>query len=225
MEKKKLNIMTLCSNSLIAEAFKSIIIASGYKHSSLKDYYYLEDKVKNLKTDLILIDENITANGKKKHYYSLFKNYKENLPVLIAVNEENKKFLEEDIFTYIKKPINIMDFKKLVEPYRKYSKDLISDKMKLGKHIYNSHLRTLELTDGKKIRFTNFEALLIFIFIKNVNKSLSAKFLIERVLGYSSEADSNTLKTHIWRLRKKLNNQNLNFALENNNDGYILKKK
>jgi len=225
MQKKKLNIMTLCSNSLISEAFKSIIIASGYKHSSLKDYSYLEEKVINFKTDLILIDENITVNGKTKHYYNLFKNYKANLPVLVAVNEENKKILEKDVFTYIKKPINIMRFKKLVEPYRKYPKDLKSDKMKLGEHIYNSHLRTLELTDGKKIRFTNFEALLIFIFIKNVNKSLSSKFLIESVLGYSSEADSNTLKTHIWRLRKKLNNQNINFVLENNNDGYILKKK
>ena len=63
------------------------------------------------------------------------------------------------------------------------------------------------------------------IFIKNVNKGLSSKFLIENILGYSSQANSNTLKTHIWRLRKKLSNQNINFELLNNNDGYVLKKK
>lgn len=217
--------MTLCANSLISEAFKSVIMASDYTHSSVTDYIYLKDKVKNSEIDLILIDEIIKANGKINYYYDIFKNYKENLPVLVAINEDNKKFLKKDIFTYILKPINIMELKTLVEPYRKYSEDITLNNIKLGQHTYNSHLRTLELKDGKKIRFTNFEAALIFIFIKNINKSLSSKFLIENILGYSSEADSNTLKTHIWRLRKKLSNHNLNFDLVNNNDGYVLKKK
>tara|TARA_Y100001960_G_scaffold311880_1_gene372974 strand:+ start:1103 stop:1780 length:678 start_codon:yes stop_codon:yes gene_type:complete len=225
MQKNKLKIMILCANSLISEAFKSIIIASGYKSSSVNDYIDLKDNIKNLETDLLLIDENITANGKTKNYYDLFKGYKENLPVLVAVKEDNKKFLKKDIFTYIKKPINITEFKKLVEPYRKNSKKLILNKIKLGKHEYKSYSKTLELIDGSKIRFTSSEAALIMIFIKNVNKSLSSKFLIEKILGYSSQANSNTLKTHIWRLRKKLGNQNINFELLNNNDGYVLKKK
>jgi len=225
MQKNKLKIMTLCANSLISEAFKSIIIASGYKPTSVNDFINLKDKIKNLEIDLILIDEYIIANGKTKHYYDLFKRYKENLPVLVAVSEDNKKFLKQDIFTYIRKPINIIEFKKLVEPYRKTSKKLLPSKIKLGKHEYDSYSRTLDLIEGGKIRFTSSEAALIMIFIKNVNKGLSSKFLIENILGYSSQANSNTLKTHIWRLRKKLSNQNINFELLNNNDGYVLKKK
>ena len=147
MRRKKLKILTLCSDSLIVEAFKSIIQASGYKHYAVNDYINLENKIEKYNIDLILVDETILVNGKKENYYNFFKDYKNNVPVLLAVREDNKKFLKKDIFTYILKPINIMELKTLVEPYRKYSEDITLNNIKLGQHTYNSHLRTLELKE------------------------------------------------------------------------------
>ncbi|MBT36008.1 MAG: hypothetical protein CMP15_07095, partial [Rickettsiales bacterium] len=115
--------------------------------------------------------------------------------------------------------------KQLVETHRAHVEPKSSATIKLNEHTYNINLRTLELSNGSFIRFTNYEAALIYIFIQNYNKSLSAQFLIEKILGYSSKSDSNTLKTHIWRLRKKLNNKNLNLDIVNLNEGYVLQKK
>jgi len=92
MRRKKLKILTLCSDSLIVEAFKSIIQASGYKHYAVNDYINLENKIEKYNIDLILVDETILVNGKKENYYNFFKDYKNNVPVLLAVREDNKNF-------------------------------------------------------------------------------------------------------------------------------------
>ena len=112
----------------------------------------------------------------------------------------------------------------LAEPYRDNFVDEGLNLIQLDDHSYNINSRTLVLADGKNVRFTNFEGGLMLIFIKNSNKTLTTKFLLENILGYSSGADSNTLKTHIWRLRKKLNYDNFQFDIVNTKEGYVFKK-
>ena len=225
MQKKSIKIITLCADKLISEAFKSIIIACGYEHFTEKNYSLLIEKIKFKKIDLVLMDEIILVDGKKESSVNILKNYKEDIPVLLAISKENKQRIDKEIINYVSKPINIGALKQLVEPHRAYVESKLSDTIKLNEHTYNINQRTLELSNGSFIRFTNYEAALIYIFIQNYNKSLSARFLIEKILGYSSKSDSNTLKTHIWRLRKKLDNKNLNLDIVNLNEGYVLQKK
>ena len=224
MNKISFRIFTLCADSLVAEAFKSIILVSGYDHFSLKDFTSMNELESSNRHGLILIDENIMVNGKKENYLKFFKKYSDVLPVLVAVSKSDKEFLKRDIFTYVTKPINISTLQRVVEPYRDNFINESLNIIQLDDHSYNINSRTLALADGKNIRFTNFEADLMLIFIKNAKKSLSTKFLLENVLGYSADADSNTLKTHIWRLRKKLNYDNFHYDIVNTNEGYVLKK-
>ena len=225
MSKKNFKIVTLCGDHLIAEAFKSIILAGGYDFYFAVDFDNLLERIESQNMNLVLIDEHILVNGQVQHYFKYFKKYNKDLPVLVAVDEGNKKFLKKDIFTYITKPINISIFKQVVDPYREISEKQALKAVKFGVHNYNVNSRTLELLSGDSIRFTNFESALIMIFLENLNKSLSAKFLTENILGYSSDSDSNTLKTHIWRLRKKLAKDEINFDIVSINEGYSLKKK
>ena len=61
---------------------------------------------------------------------------------------------------------------------------------------------------------------------KNKDKTLKEEFLLKHVWGYSSNTSSNTIKTHIWRLRKKLSSiNNIMFDLETSEKGYVLKKR
>ena len=224
MNNTSFKIFTLCADTLVTEAFKSIILASGYEHFSLKDFSSMNDLELSNRHGLILIDENIIVNGRKENYLKFFKNYTDSLPVLVAVSESDKEFLKRDIFTYVTKPINISTLQRLAEPYRDNFADEGLNLIQLDDHSYNINSRTLVLADGKNVRFTNFEGGLMLIFIKNTNKTLTTKFLLENILGYSSGADSNTLKTHIWRLRKKLNYDNFQFDIVNTKEGYVFKK-
>ena len=224
MNKISFRIFTLCADSLVAEAFKSIILASGYDHFSLKDFTSMNELESSNRHGLILIDENIMVNGKKENYLKFFKKYSDVLPVLVAVSKSDKEFLKRDIFTYVTKPINISTLQRVVEPYRDNFINESLNIIQLDDHSYNINSHTLALADGKNIRFTNFEGGLMLIFIKNFSKTLTTKFLLENILGYSSGADSNTLKTHIWRLRKKLNYDNFQFDIVNTKEGYVFKK-
>lgn len=224
MNNTSFKIFTLCADTLVTEAFKSIILASGYEHFSLKDFSSMNDLELSNRHGLILIDENIIVNGRKENYLKFFKNYTDSLPVLVAVSDSDKEFLKRDIFTYVTKPINISTLQQLAEPYRDNFADEGLNLIQLDDHSYNINSRTLVLADGKNVRFTNFEGGLMLIFIKNSNKTLTTKFLLENILGYSSGADSNTIKTHIWRLRKKLNYDNFQFDIVNTKKGYVFKK-
>ena len=224
MNNASFKIFTLCADTLVTEAFKSIILASGYEHFSLKDFSSMNDLELSNRHGLILIDENIIVNGRKENYLKFFKNYTDSLPVLVAVSDSDKEFLKRDIFTYVTKPINISTLQQLAEPYRDNFADEGLNLIQLDDHSYNINSRTLVLADGKNIRFTNFEGDLMLIFFKNINKTLSTKFLLENILGYSSSADSNTLKTHIWRLRKKINYDNFQYDIVNTKEGYVFEK-
>ena len=225
MINKKLKVITLAADLLVQEAFKSIVLASNYKHMAVNDYRDLVEKIKIINVDIILIDEDILFEGKKENYFRVFSKYNEGIPVIVAVKDEQKKIFNKDIFSYVKKPINISVFRKLIDPYSGLKEKQKSVKIKIGEHVYFNQSKVLKLKNGKHIRFTGIESSLILIFIKNINVSLSQSFLMKNIWGYSSEADTNTLKTHIWRLRKKLNDKSINFDLLTSNDGYILKKK
>ena len=69
---------------------------------------------------------------------------------------------------------------------------------------------------------TEKEIQLIELFL-NSEKPISKKNILSSVWNYSSDADTHTVETHIYRLRKKIKDNFLdeNFIL-NDKDGYYL---
>ena len=64
------------------------------------------------------------------------------------------------------------------------------------------------------------------LWLQNIDKTMEEEFLLKQVWEYSSNVNSNTIKTHIWRLRKKLSKTDDNmFSLETSKKGYMLKKR
>ena len=78
------------------------------------------------------------------------------------------------------------------------------------------------IKNNKSIILTEKEIQLIELFSKK-NKSLSKNLILSTVWNYSSEADTHTVETHIYRLRKKINKlfEDENFII-NRKDGYKL---
>ena len=69
---------------------------------------------------------------------------------------------------------------------------------------------------------TEKEIQLLQLFL-TTNKPITKDNILSSVWNYSSDADTHTVETHIYRLRKKINEKFMdeNFIL-NNKDGYYL---
>ena len=75
---------------------------------------------------------------------------------------------------------------------------------------------------GEFIVLTEKEVQLLELFLSN-KKPMSKNDILSSVWNYSSDADTHTVETHIYRLRKKISNKFMDekFIL-NNKDGYYL---
>ena len=114
-------------------------------------------------------------------------------------------------------------FEKLIETINiKFLKNKFLDQshIKIGK--YNLDLNSRKISFGNKsLNLTERETNLI-IFIKD-KKNVTVKELQKKVWAYSSDLDTHTVETHIYRLRKKMKETfgNENFIL-NITNGYSI---
>ena len=97
--------------------------------------------------------------------------------------------------------------------FSKNSSILIKD------YLLNKNEKKL-IKDKNFIILTEKEIQLLDLFLAQ-NKPISKNKILSLVWNYSSEADTHTVETHIYRLRKKINDKfsDLKFIL-NNKEGY-----
>ena len=75
---------------------------------------------------------------------------------------------------------------------------------------------------NQSIMLTEKEVQLIQLLLDN-SKPISKEKILASVWNYSSDADTHTVETHIYRLRKKINEKFIdNEFIRNNKDGYYL---
>ena len=88
-------------------------------------------------------------------------------------------------------------------------------------YILNLNDKTMNLK-SKKLRLTEKEVNIItFLFTKKIPQKTS--ILQKEIWGYDQNLETHTVETHIYRLRKKINNFfNDPTILKKNKDGYLL---
>jgi len=93
--------------------------------------------------------------------------------------------------------------------------------IQIKKYLLNKNEKKL-LKGNNAIVLTEKEIQLLELFI-NSQKPISKDKILSSVWNYSSDADTHTVETHIYRLRKKINDQfsDENFIV-NTKDGYSL---
>jgi hypothetical protein len=164
--------------------------------------------------DVVLIhegalkDENISKSINKinsikmliarPQYFSSFK-YDEKINLPIDINELNKKVVE-------------LNMKK------KFSSN---SSIQVKNYILDKNEKKLKKND-LSIVVTEKEVQLIELLF-NSTKHLKKKIILQEVWKYSSDADTHTVETHIYRLRKKIIDkfQDDNFII-NTKSGYII---
>jgi len=146
---------------------------------------------------------------------------------LILVRSNNKVFLNNEkinrkkIFSIPNYPITI---DKLVEIL---NVNLIKQKYNYQSNIdikdYKLDLNSRTITkNNQNLKLTHKE-IDIILFLNDYEKPQKVNVLQNKVWGYSSELETHTVETHIYRLRKKIKDEfkDNNFILSND-DGYFI---
>ena len=124
-------------------------------------------------------------------------------------------------FNIVQYPINIYSFiEKINIQLIKHEYNFQSD-IKVKNYSINLNSKIISSAE-KKLKLTERE-IEIIIFLKDNDKPQTINDLQNKVWGYSAELETHTVETHIYRLRKKINDnfQDNNF-LVSTDKGYFI---
>ena len=194
----------------------TLIELKPYLKFNLKEHNFNSDK-KNTNYDIVMLHKDILTNKEQIKILS------SNKPIIILASDENNKLIDyESILTL---PTSINEINSIVE--RLGTKKIFNKNSSIS--IKKEYV--LDKNEKKLIKNNNFiiltekEVQLLELFISN-SKPISKKEILLSVWNYSKDADTHTVETHIYRLRKKISDKFLDTSLiTNDKNGYYLWKK
>ena len=181
-----------------------------YNQKSLFDI--LDEIKENLNFNVIQINSLEELEKFKKEYNV------SNL-IFLTNNKEirNKTGLSELIIE--KKPYKLLKLVEKINIFLLKNQFAAKSKLTIKNFILDTNSR--ELTkDNLSLKLTQRETEIV-IYLNNANKNISIQDLQKNVWGHTSDLETHTVETHIYRLRKKILNkfQENKFILSSNN-GY-----
>jgi len=138
---------------------------------------------------------------------------------LILTNSTNNKNIADNILVIDNLPLKINEIIEKVNIILLKKKFNNQSQIKIDKFTLNINSKVIS-NDEKKLKLTERE-IEIILFLNNSKESQSIDNLEKEVWRHSSELETHTVETHIYRLRKKISEtfDNKNFIISTKN-GY-----
>ena len=160
-----------------------------------KDY----SKQTNQNYHILFVDNEFLL---KQTEVDLIKLEKFNLPILLLTDSQSrtkKNFLFDDQAIL---PLNILDLRKKVNDLLSSFKFSKNSSVNIKNYTIDKNLKTMK-KDNASINLTEKEVNLL-VLLNEEKKPLNKKIILKKIWQYSSDADTHTVETHIYRLRKKV---------------------
>ena len=172
----------------------------------------LFDNISN-KYDAILIHKEALKDKNKKNFITK--------STAIKIYAANKKDLLSNYDAYLELPANLREINAVVENISAKSKFSKNSSIKIKNFLLNKNEKKLYKKKDFVI-LTEKEIQLLELFLDK-KKPISKDNILFSVWNYSADADTHTVETHIYRLRKKIYDKFMDqkFIL-NNKIGYYL---
>jgi DNA-binding response OmpR family regulator len=217
---------------MIKEAGKVVLISSDHNlNQALFDQFKLVDFLdieffsdvgdyeNNNHPDLIIYNNEV----KKLQLLDIKNHIKTNKPSCpkIILNDYldysvKLKLDEKNDYIFIDKPLSYDFLEKVIfDTLKSYSSKVIYLDTVTFYPIKKLLVNSLNL----EIRLTEKETDILLFLYYSVNKVVSKKYLLHKVWGYSNGVNTHTLETHLYYLRKKLDNDKL---ITTEKGGYLL---
>jgi hypothetical protein len=167
----------------------------------------------NIDHDLILFHNDALKDNKQKDFI----NNSSSIKICVHKNEK----LLNNYDANLELPATLKEINTTVENLVAKKKFIKNSSIKIKNYLLNKNEKKLFKNDDFVI-LTEQEIKLLEVFL-NSKKPISKDNILSSVWNYSSDADTHTVETHIYRLRKKISNKFMDqkFIL-NNKDGYYL---
>ena len=164
--------------------------------------------------DVLLIHESYLQDiSKKKKIQEINK-----IKILVS----NSRNINSNIFTnFLLLPTSIKDINQIIEKSVIKENFSINSSIKIKDYILDKNEK--KLTQNNNFILLTEKEIQLLELLLNENKAINKSKILNLVWKYASEADTHTVETHIYRLRKKIKAKfsDENFIL-NNEEGYLL---
>ena len=203
------------------------VLAFGSKNfntslEELKDHlnFKLTTINKNLETKLFENYDVLFCHQDFLKENSLLKALKNSNKIKILASSSNK--IKSDIFhAKVSLPLTIKDLNYIIENTivkKNFSKN---SSIKIKNYILDKNEKKL-IKEESYVSLTEKEIQLLELFLSH-NKPIGKNVILDQVWKYSEDADTHTVETHIYRLRKKIKSKfsDEDFIL-NDKSGYLL---
>ena len=175
------------------------------------------DEIKNkLSFNLVMYDSKDYLKRANQNYHILFvdneflleqkvdliKLESFNLPILLLIDSQSstKKNLLFDDQAYL--PLNILDLKKKVNDLLSSFKFSKNSSVNIKNYTIDKNLKIMK-KGNVFINLTEKEVNLL-VLLNEEKKPLNKTLILKKIWQYSIDADTHTVETHIYRLRKKV---------------------
>ena len=137
----------------------------------------------------------------------------------LKICASNNKNLPNNFDAFLEIPSSLKEINSIVENVAAKKTFVKNSSIEIKKYFLNKNEKKLT-KNGNEIILTEKEIQLLELFL-NSKKPISKDIILSHVWNYSSDADTHTVETHIYRLRKKINDKfsDENFIV-NTKDGY-----
>ena len=164
-------------------------------------YYDSKDYLKqtNHNYHVLLVDNDFLNNNAELDLIK-FESFK--LPVLLLISLQakvKKNFIFNDQLYF---PFNILDLKKKINDLSSSYEFSKNSSVNIKNYKIDKNLKIMK-KDNAFINLTEKEVDLL-ILLNEEKKPLNKKVILKTIWQYSIDADTHTVETHIYRLRKKI---------------------
>ena len=183
--------------------------------NELKPFLKFNPIIKNLDQNynIILFHENVLKDNKQKELIEKASITK----ICVGIKRNESKNFDD----FLELPATLKDINSIVENTVARKKFNKNSSIQIKNYLLNKNEKKLSKNENEII-LTEKEIQLIELFLNN-KKPISKDKILSSVWNYSSDADTHTIETHIYRLRKKINDKfsDKNFIVSTK-EGYSL---
>jgi len=147
---------------------------------------------------ILLLESEFMINNKIN--LQSFKDF--DLPILLVSNLNNFDYKNIPYNDVINLPLNISDLKKKIIDLIAAYKFNINSSIKIKNYLIDKNSREMKNQMGL-LNLTEKEINLLEL-LNQEKKPISKKIILNQIWKYSVDADTHTVETHIYRLRKKI---------------------
>ena len=225
------NLLVLTEEKILQDIFRGQLqnITGFEKTLVISNIFESINALNTLNIDFIIIDTSLLKNND----ISLLQNIRDLSPMVPIIAIGSKKFnkikllnIKPSLDDYIEKPIYVEDLVVSINKLSDSRKESLSKSFVIGDFDFRPSFKNLLNKETREIiKLTDKETAILKYLIKFRGRKVNKSELLQAVWGYNSKIKTHTLETHVYRLRRKINNSDSIFQhLKTIEGGYQLKK-